>query len=116
MKNLAIREQRRADGVSLDGCYNNGVIGHISRECPSGRQGGGSRGWGAGEVEEVVEEDAADRLPASKTIKTLPQPPTRGLRAVTTASSRRSQEWSVASTEGPLCLLPTVHTRDSSGS
>ena len=48
MKNLAIREQRRADGVSLDGCYNSGVIGHISRECPSGRQGGGGRGWGRG--------------------------------------------------------------------
>ena len=115
MKNLAIREQRRADGVSLDG-YNCGVIGHISRECPSGRQGGGGRGWGVGEVEEVAEEDAALRVPANKTIKMLLQPPTRGLRAATTASSRRSQGWSDASTEGPLCLLPTVHTRDSSGS
>ena len=46
MKNLAIREQRRADGVSLDGCYNCAVIVHISRECPSGREGGGGRGWG----------------------------------------------------------------------
>ena len=71
---------------------------------------------GAGEVEEVAEEDAALRVPANKTIKTLPQPPTRGLRAATTASSRRSWEWSVASTEGPLYLLPMVHTRDLSGS
>ena len=55
MKNLAIREQRQADGVSLDGCYNCGVIGHISCECPSGRQGGGGRGWGVGEVEEAEE-------------------------------------------------------------
>ena len=46
MKNLAIREQRRADGVSLDGCYNCGVVGHMAREFPSGRQGGGGRGGG----------------------------------------------------------------------
>ena len=48
MKNLAIREQRRADGVSLDGSYNCSIIGHISHQCPSGRQGGGGRGWGRG--------------------------------------------------------------------
>ena len=44
MKNLAIREQRRADGVSLDGCYNCGIIGHMARKFPSGRQRGGGRG------------------------------------------------------------------------
>ena len=60
---------------------------------------------GAGEVEEAVEEDVALQVPASKTIKMLPQPATGRLRAATTASSRRSLEWSGAS-----------HTRDSSGS
>ena len=44
---------------------------------------------GAGEVEEVTEEDAALRVPANKTIKMLPGPPTRGLQAATTASSKR---------------------------
>ena len=48
MKNLAIREQHRADGVSLDGCYNYGIIGYMARDCPSGRQGGGGRVWGRG--------------------------------------------------------------------
>ena len=44
-----------------------------------------------GVVEEAEEEDAALRVPANKTIMTLPQPPTRGLRVATMASSRRSR-------------------------
>ena len=48
MKNLAIREKRRADGVSQDGCYNCGIIGHIIHDCPSGPLGEGGRGWGHG--------------------------------------------------------------------
>ena len=105
MKNLAIREQHRADGVSLDGCYNCGVIGHISQNAhPAAKVEAAAVGV-AGVAEEAVEEDAALQVHASKTTKMLPQPPTRGLRAATTTSSRRSREWSGASTEGPLCSL-----------
>ena len=48
LKSLAIREQRQADGVSLDGCYNCGIAGHIVRDCPTSRQDRGGSGWNHG--------------------------------------------------------------------
>ena len=70
----------------------------------------------AGVAEEAGEEDTALQVPTSKSIKMPPQPATGRLRAATTASSRRSREWSGASTEGLLYLPPTVHTRGLFGS
>ena len=91
MKNLAIREQRRADGVSLDGCYNCSVIGYMAREShPAAKEEAATVGV-TGVAEEAVEEGAALQVPASKTIKMLPQPATGRLRAATTASSRKSR-------------------------
>ena len=117
MNNLAIREQSRADGISLDDCYNCGTARHIARDCPSSHQGGGGHRWVTGVVVEAKEEDAAIKAAASRTTKTLPQPTTRRLPAATTASSRSLLELSGASMHGGASLpLPTTHTRDLSRS